>query len=146
MWTIFGRAGGRSGRRAREALLAHVAEARLSRALVTIRRDVPLPLEADALRLRPPDLPRLTELFTELEFRSLIPRLERLLGASPALPAPSAPTLPRAPRPPPVPPAASAPAAAAPPAAAGARIVDDAAGVPAVVPECRAAPPLPPDP
>src|SRR2546426_4996224 len=46
----------------------------------SIRRDVPLPLEADALRLRPPDVPRLTELFTELEFRSLIPRLERNQG------------------------------------------------------------------
>jgi len=138
--SILARAAEIPGKRAREALLAHVAEARLSRDLVTIRRDVPLPLEADALRLRPPDLPRLTELFTELEFRSLIPRLERLLGASPALAAPSAPTVPRAPRAPPVPPASSAPAAAAPPAAAGARIVDDAAGVAAIVAECRAAP------
>src|SRR2546427_6558560 len=109
--SILARAAEIPGKRAREALLAHVAEARLSRDLVTIRRDVPLPLEADALRLRPPDVPRLTELFTELEFRSLIPRLERLLGASPALPAPSAPTVPRAPRAPPVPPASSAPAA-----------------------------------
>ena len=138
--SILARAAEIPGKRAREALLAHVAEARLSRDLVTIRRDVPLPLEADALRLRPPDVPRLTELFTELEFRSLIPRLERLLGASPALPAPSAPTVPRAPRAPPVPPASSAPAAAAPPAAAGARIVDDAAGVAAILAECRAAP------
>src|SRR5207247_2250283 len=137
--SILARAAEIPGKRAREALLAHVAEARLSRDLVTIRRDVPLPLEADALRLRPPAVPRLTELFTELEFRSLIPRLERLLGASPALPAPSA-TVPRAPRAPPVPPASSAPAAAAPPAAAGARIVDDAAGVAAILAECRAAP------
>src|SRR2546427_8143555 len=102
--SILARAAEIPGKRAREALLAHVAEARLSRDLVTIRRDVPLPLEADALRLRPPDLPRLTELFTELEFRSLIPRLERRLGASPALPAPSAPTVPRAPPAPPLPP------------------------------------------
>src|SRR5256884_8862065 len=83
---ILARAAEIPGKRAREAVLAHVPEARLSRDLVTIRRDVPLPLELDALRLRPPDVPRLTELFTELEFRSLIPRLERLLGASPALP------------------------------------------------------------
>ncbi len=138
--SILARAAEIPGKRAREALLAHVAEARLSRDLVTIRRDVPLPLELDALRLRPPDLPRLTELFTELEFRSLIPRLERLLGASPAPPAPSAPAVPRAPRASPVPPPSSASAAAAPPAAAGARIVDDPAGVAAFVAECRAAP------
>src|SRR2546428_343652 len=79
------------GKRAREALLTQVAEARLSRDLVTIRRDVPLPLELDALRVRPPDLPRLTQLFTELEFRSLIPRLERLVAAPPAPPARPAP-------------------------------------------------------
>src|SRR5256886_8199766 len=101
---ILARAAEIRGKRAREAVLAHVPEARLSRDLVTIRRDVPLPLELDALRLRPPDLPRLTQLFTELEFRSLIPRAERLVGASPALPAPSAPTVPRAPPAPPPPP------------------------------------------
>src|SRR5213083_3471903 len=50
--SILARAAEIPGKRAREALLAHVAEARLSRDLVTIRRDVPLPLEADALRLR----------------------------------------------------------------------------------------------
>src|SRR5437867_4514306 len=79
---ILARAAEIRGKRAREALLTQVAEARLSRDLVTIRRDVPLPLELDALRVRPPALPRLTQLFPELEFRSLIPRLERLLGAS----------------------------------------------------------------
>src|SRR4029077_592525 len=63
------------GKRAREAVQQHAELARLSRELVTIRRDVPLPLDLDRLRVRPPDVPRLTELFTELEFRSLIPKL-----------------------------------------------------------------------
>src|SRR2546426_833288 len=67
-----------SGKRAREALQQHADLARLSRELVTIKRDVPLPLDLDRLRVRPPDVARLTELFTELEFRSLIPKLSSL--------------------------------------------------------------------
>src|SRR3989454_11350958 len=64
-----------AGKRAREAVVQHADLARLSRELVTIRRDVPVALDLEALRVRPPDVPRLTELFTELEFRSLIPKL-----------------------------------------------------------------------
>ena len=65
-----------AGKRAREAVQQHADLARLSRDLVTIQRDVPLPpLDLERLRVRPPDVPRLTELFTELEFRSLIPKL-----------------------------------------------------------------------
>jgi len=65
-----------AGKRAREAVQQHADLARLSRDLVTIQRDVPLPaLDLDRLHVRPPDVPRLTELFTELEFRSLIPKL-----------------------------------------------------------------------
>jgi DNA polymerase-1 len=120
------------GKRAREALLAHAAEARLSRDLVTIRRDVPVPLDLDALRLRPPDLARLTQLFTELEFRSLIPRLERLLAA------PAAPAAPATPATPATPPPASAVAAR--PVAVGAAVVDDPARLAVLVAECRAAP------
>src|SRR5205807_40763 len=43
-----------SGKRAREAVQQHAELARLSRELVTIRRDVPLPLEVEALRVRVP--------------------------------------------------------------------------------------------
>src|SRR5881628_1678696 len=74
-----------SGKRAREAVQQHADLARLSRDLVTIQRDVPLPLDLDRLRVRPPDVARLTELFTELEFRSLIPKLSFLeIAAEPA--------------------------------------------------------------
>src|SRR5256886_87262 len=69
------------GKRAREAIQQYAELARLSRDLVTIRRDVPLPLDLDALRVRPPDTARLAELFTELEFRSLIPKLDQLAVA-----------------------------------------------------------------
>src|SRR5216117_3393786 len=66
------------GKRAREAIQRDAELARLSRELVTIRRDVPVTLDLEALRVRPPDIPRLTQLFTELEFRSLIPKLASL--------------------------------------------------------------------
>ncbi|HEX4601234.1 MAG TPA: 5'-3' exonuclease H3TH domain-containing protein, partial [Gemmatimonadales bacterium] len=62
-----------AGKRAREAVAQYADQARLSRDLVTIRRDVPLALDLAALRVRAPDVDRLSALFTELEFRSLIP-------------------------------------------------------------------------
>ena len=54
------------GKRAREAIQRDAELARLSRELVTIRRDVPVTLDLEMLRVRPPDLPRLSQLFTEL--------------------------------------------------------------------------------
>ena len=120
-----------SGKRAREAVQQHAELARLSRELVTIRRDVPLPLEFEALRVRAPDVARLTELFTDLEFRSLIPKLSSLDVASAGDPAPAA---------------QRAPAVAGPPApatlvAAGAEpvIVEDPGQLADVVAECRRA-------
>jgi DNA polymerase-1 len=119
-----------SGKRAREAVLQHADLARLSRELVTIRRDVPLPLDVDALRIGPPDVARLTELFTELEFRSLIPKLSSLHVTAEGEPAPAAPQAPAV--------AASPPATLA-PAHAEPTLVDDPAGLAAVVAECRRA-------
>src|SRR2546423_169256 len=58
-------------KRPREALLEHAENARLSKELVTIRDDLPIPFDLDALRLRAPDYPRLRDLFIELEFHSL---------------------------------------------------------------------------
>ncbi len=69
------------GKRAREALLQYGADALLSRDLVTIRRDVPIALDLDAFRVSPADTARLEHLFVELEFRSLVPKLEMLAGA-----------------------------------------------------------------
>ncbi|HEU4642820.1 MAG TPA: DNA polymerase I [Gemmatimonadaceae bacterium] len=60
-----------SKKRPREALLAHEAEARLSKQLVTIREDLPITLELPRLAVREPDHARLKELFVELEFHSL---------------------------------------------------------------------------
>ena len=58
-------------KRPREALLAQADEARLSKELVTIQRDVPITLSLDALRPREPDTARLRALFLELEFHGL---------------------------------------------------------------------------
>ncbi|MEX2179845.1 MAG: DNA polymerase I [Gemmatimonadaceae bacterium] len=58
-------------KRPREALLAQGAEARLSKELVTIRQDVDITLQLDALRIREPDRPRLRDLLVELEFHQL---------------------------------------------------------------------------
>ena len=117
-----------SGKRAREAVQQHAELARLSRELVTIRRDVPLPLDLEALRVRQPDVARLTELFTELEFRSLIPKLEGLEEVGAGTPDASAATA-----------GALAPATLT-PAPAEPTIVDDPALLEGVVAECRGAP------
>lgn len=65
-----------SGKRPREALQQHADLARLSRDLVTIRRDVPIGLDLEALRVRSPDRARLRQLFGELEFRTLLSKLD----------------------------------------------------------------------
>lgn len=63
-----------SGKRAREALTEHADQVRLSRELVTIRRDLPVALDLEAWRVQEPDRARLRDLFVELEFRTLIER------------------------------------------------------------------------
>ncbi len=73
--TILERAEEVKGKRAREALLAESAMARLSRELVTILRDVPIDLELDSMRLGAGDVPAIRSLFNELEFHSLVDRV-----------------------------------------------------------------------
>jgi DNA polymerase I len=120
------------GKRAREAVQQYADLARLSRDLVTIRRDVALPLDLDRLRVQSPDVARLTELFTELEFRSLIPRLSSLEGAAARPPAPATPRAPAVTGPPSL--------ATLTPALAEPKIIDDPVELPAAVAEWRRAP------
>lgn len=63
-------------KRVREALLAHADRARLSKQLVTIHTDVPVELDLEAWRVREPDAVQLRRLFLELEFTSLLRRLD----------------------------------------------------------------------
>ena len=69
--TILERAGELTGKRPREALLAHPDRARLSKELVTIREDLPVALELPALAAREPDHVRLKDILVELEFHTL---------------------------------------------------------------------------
>jgi DNA polymerase-1 len=73
--TILARAGDVSAKRAREALLAQADNARLSRELVTIQRNVPVELKFDDLVLQEPDRDAVIRILTELEFYTLVRRL-----------------------------------------------------------------------
>jgi DNA polymerase-1 len=123
--TILARAGEIKGKRPREALLQQADNARLSRQLVTLKRDVPVELDLEQLRVQTPDTDRLAALFTELEFRTLIPKLTELesVGTAQAEPAGTSAV-----------PATRAPVLADP------QIIDDPANLPAMLAELRAAP------
>lgn len=79
-----------SGKRAREGLLAHRADALLSKQLVTIKTDVAVDVDWHRFRRRAPDLAALAALFAELEFQSLLNRVQndelvRSRAAAPAV-------------------------------------------------------------
>jgi DNA polymerase I len=61
--------------RAAAALGVYADQARLSKRLATIASHEKLEVDWEALRLTEPDLPRLRELFTRLEFRGLMKKL-----------------------------------------------------------------------
>jgi DNA polymerase-1 len=63
-------------KRPREALLAQADAARLSKQLVTIREDVDVTLDLEALRIREPDRARLRDLLVELEFHTLARQID----------------------------------------------------------------------
>ena len=65
-----------------ENLRAAVAHLDLSRELVTIKCDVELGVELDDLARKPLDTDALTDMFEELEFRTLVRRLKELDGAA----------------------------------------------------------------
>ncbi len=67
------RAGEVKAKKQREALLAHAADARTSRELVTIHTDVPVTFDAEALAFRGAARERCYTLFSSLGFRTLAP-------------------------------------------------------------------------
>jgi DNA polymerase-1 len=69
---ILAHAGEVSGKRAREALQENAPAALLSKRLVTIRTDLPVPLDLEALTRKEPDRARLKEIFLDLDFHSLV--------------------------------------------------------------------------
>ena len=69
-----------SGAKRKENLTVHADDARMSRELARIQRDVPIDLDPAADLDRPPDRARLRELFREFELRDPLRRLEEVLG------------------------------------------------------------------
>jgi len=65
-----------SGKRAREGMQEHAEEAELSKRLVRIRTDLDVGLDWHQLRRRDPDEDALRALFRELEFESLLDRMD----------------------------------------------------------------------
>ena len=73
--TILARAGEITQKRPREALAQYAEEARLSRRLVTIRRDAPVDLELESSIAQEPDRDKVREVLSRLEFHSLVDKL-----------------------------------------------------------------------
>ena len=69
----------------RDSLIEHAEKARISRVLVTLRSDAPMPLPLEALVVKEPDGPHLVSWLTAQGFRSTISRLG--LGTPPPPPA-----------------------------------------------------------
>jgi DNA polymerase-1 len=81
-----------SGAKRKENLTNHPADARVSKVLATMRRDLPVDLDVVEAASLKPDRSKLREVFREFELRDPLRRLEEFLGAEEAAPAPAAAT------------------------------------------------------
>jgi DNA polymerase-1 len=77
----------------REALINFADQARLSKLLVTLKDDVPVPTPLSALVRRPPDPDKLKQFLARMEFRTLLSRM----GGTPPPPSAPKPFVPSAP-------------------------------------------------
>jgi DNA polymerase I len=69
-----------------KSLSEHAEQARASKDLATMRRDLPLDVDPAELVLSPPDRSQLKEIFRRFEFRNLLGRVDELDEAVPAAP------------------------------------------------------------
>jgi DNA polymerase I len=69
-----------------KSLRDHGEQARASKELATMRRDLPLDVDPAELVLSPPDRSQLKEIFRRFEFRNLLGRVDELDEALPAAP------------------------------------------------------------
>src|SRR3954468_23982238 len=69
-----------SGAKRKQHLPEHADDARVSKVLTTIKRDVPVEVDPVAEAARPPDRSKLREVFREFELRSPLQRLEEAFG------------------------------------------------------------------
>ena len=74
------------------SITEHADQARESKLLATMRRDLELGVDPSDLVLRPPDRSKLKEMFRRYEFRALLGRIETLDDALPAAERPKAET------------------------------------------------------
>jgi DNA polymerase-1 len=81
-----------SGAKRKQNLAEHAENARISRRLATIQRDVPVTIDVRDSLVQAPDRSRLREVFREFELRDPLRRLEEVLGEDEAAPAPVATT------------------------------------------------------
>ena len=80
-----------SGAKRKQNLTEHAQDARVSKQLATVHRDVPIEIDLQAEATRAPDRSRLREVFREYELRDPLRRLEEALGeAEQSVPAPAA--------------------------------------------------------
>ncbi|HZT51982.1 MAG TPA: 5'-3' exonuclease H3TH domain-containing protein, partial [Stellaceae bacterium] len=76
----------------RQSLIEFAEQARLSKRLVTLDQDVPLPAPLEDLAVKPLDREKLTSFLKAHEFRTLLARVAKL-GEEPPKPAPRAPAM-----------------------------------------------------
>ncbi len=81
-----------SGAKRKENLVNHAEDARVSKVLATMRRDLPVDLDVAVEAGRAPDRSKLREVFREFELRDPLRRLEEFLGSEEAAPSPVAET------------------------------------------------------
>jgi DNA polymerase-1 len=81
-----------SGAKRKENLVNHAEDARISKRLATIDRQVPVDVDPREEAAHAPDRSRLRDVFREFELRDPLRRLEELLGEDEAAPAPEAAT------------------------------------------------------
>jgi DNA polymerase I len=138
--TILASAGQVKAKRAREALQQYADEARLSQELVTIKTDVPAPLELARAAIQSPDTEALVKVLTQLEFHTLAKRFA--IGEPVTAPAQATAPVPDTARIGEEYAAAVAPAAAValPPPAVLVTVIDDVALLPEMIERLRAAP------
>ena len=80
-----------SGPKRKQNLIEHAEDARVSKRLATVQRDVAVDFDVAAEAVREPDRSRVREVFREYELRDPLRRLEEALGdAETAAPAPAA--------------------------------------------------------
>jgi DNA polymerase-1 len=90
--TLLDRAGEIKQPKRREALIEKAESARISRRLVTLKDDVPVPRDLEELRVKKPDPAKLLAFLKTQAFKSLIATVESRWGRAPAEPAaPAAP-------------------------------------------------------